>query len=310
MNDLEGMAVFAEVVEAKSFTSAAARLAMSKAAVSKKIARLEERLGARLLNRTTRRLSLTEIGAAFYERCARIVAEAEEAELAVTHLHATPRGTLRVDAPHNFGTRYLARLLPDFMARYPDLAIEFTFNDRFVDLLDEGIDLAIRIAHLPDSSLIARKLAESRRVVCAAPEYWARHGHPSEPAELADHNCLGYSYLATRNEWRFTGPDGVFTVRISGTLTSNSGDVLRQAAIGGLGVVFTPVFMACEDLRAGRLEPVLAAYEDEPQGIYAIYPHNRLLSAKVRAYVDFLVEAFDPAPWQGRPGNDTGSNPR
>lgn len=297
MNDLEGMAVFAEVVEARSFTGAAARLGMSKAAVSKKISRLEDRLGARLLNRTTRRLSLTEIGAAFYERCARIVAEAEEAELAVTHLHATPRGTLRVDAPHSFGVQYLAPLLPEFMAQYPDLSVDITFNDRFVDLVDEGFDLAIRIAHLPDSSLIARKLADSRRVVCASPDYWTRHGRPSAPTDLAAHNCLGYSYLATRNEWRFTGPDGLFTVRVSGTLASNSGDVLRQAAAGGLGVVFTPVFMACDDLRAGRLEPVLTEFEDAPQGIYAVYPHSRLLSAKVRAFVDYLVDAFNPAPW-------------
>lgn len=297
MNDLEGMAVFAEVVEARSFTGAAAKLGMSKAAVSKKISRLEDRLGARLLNRTTRRLSLTEIGAAFYERCARIVAEAEEAELAVTRLHATPRGTLRVDAPHSFGVRYLAPLLPEFMARYPDLSVDITFNDRFVDLVDEGFDLAIRIAHLPDSSLIARKLAESRRVVCAAPEYWARHGRPARPADLAAHNCLGYSYLATRNEWRFAGPDGPFAVRVSGTLASNNGDVLRQAAAGGLGVILTPVFMACDDLRAGRLEPVLAEFEDAPQGIHAVYPHNRLLSAKVRAFVDYLVGAFNPSPW-------------
>lgn len=297
MDNLTGMAVFARVVEANSFTEAARRLGMSKAAVSKQISRLEERLGARLLNRTTRRLSLTEVGAAFYERCARIVAEAEDAELAVTRLHAEPRGTLRVDAPVNFGQRYLAPLLPDFMGRFPDLAVDLTFNDRFVDLIDEGYDLAVRIAHLPDSSLIARKLSDARRVVCASPAYWERHGRPEVPADLATHNCFDYSYLATRNEWRFRGPGGPAAVRVSGTLRSNSGDVLRTAAVAGLGVVLTPVFLAYEDLEAGRLEPVLQEFEETPPGIFAVYPHNRHLSAKVRAFVDYLVEAFDTVPW-------------
>jgi len=297
MDKLTGMAVFARVVEANSFTEAARRLGMSKAAVSKQISRLEERLGARLLNRTTRRLSLTEVGAAFYERCARIMVEAEDAELAVTRLHAEPRGTLRVDAPVNFGLRYLAPLLPDFMARYPELAVDITFNDRFMDLVDEGYDMAVRIAHLADSSLIARKLAESPRMVCAAPRYWEAHGRPGVPADLARHNCFDYSYLTTRNEWRFRGPEGPVAVRVSGTLHSNNGDVLRAAAVAGLGVVLMPVFMAHDDLVAGRLEPVLREFEEPPPGIHAVYPHNRHLSAKVRAFVDYLVDAFDPVPW-------------
>lgn len=298
MDNLSGVAVFAQVVEARSFTEAARRLRMSKAAVSKQVSRLEERLGARLLNRTTRRLSLTEVGAAYYERCARIVAEAEEAELAVSHLHATPRGTLRIDVPVNFGQRYIAPILPDFMAQNPELHIDLTFNDRIVDLVEEGYDLAIRIARLPDSSLVARKLAENRSLVCAAPQYWEKHGRPSHPGELAAHNCFGYSYLATRNEWRFQGPDGPATVRVSGRLNANNGDVLRTAAVAGLGVVLSPVFMACDDLLAGRLEPVLRDFEPDPQGIHAVYPHNRHLSAKVRAFVDFMVDALDPAPWE------------
>jgi DNA-binding transcriptional LysR family regulator len=298
MDNLSGMAVFARVVEAKSFSEAARQLGISKAAVSKQVSRLEERLGARFLNRTTRRLSLTEIGAAFYERCARIVAEAEEAELAVTRLHATPRGTLRVDAPLSFGLQYLSPLLPAFMAQYPELRVDLTFNDRFVDLVEEGYDVAVRIANLPDSSLIARKLAESRSFVCAAPDYWERHGRPAHPADLAAHNCFGYSYLATRNEWRFRGPDGPATVRISGTLTANNGDVLRAAAVAGLGVVLMPGFLVCDDLRAGRLEPVLRAFEPDLAGIHAVYPHNRHLSAKVRAFIDHLVDALDPAPWE------------
>lgn len=297
MDSLSGVTVFAQVVEARSFTEAARRLGLSKAAVSKQVSRLEERLGARLLNRTTRRLSLTEIGAAYYTRCARIVAEAEEAELAVTHLHATPRGTLRLDAPVNFGQRYLSPILPDFMAQNPELHIDLTFNDRIVDLIEEGYDLAIRIATLPDSSLVARKLAESRLVVCAAPQYWEKHGRPRHPAELTAHNCFCYSYFATRNEWRFQGPDGPATVRITGSLNANNGDVLRIAAVAGLGVVLSPVILTCDDLREGRLEPVLQEFESQPHGVHAVYPHNRHLSAKVRAFVDFMVDALDPAPW-------------
>ena len=297
MDNLSGMAVFAQVVEARSFTGAARRLGMSKAAVSKQVSRLEERLGARLLNRTTRRLSLTEVGAAFYERCARIVAEAEEAELAVTRLNEKPRGTLRVDVPVDFGIQYLAPLLPPFMLANPELKVDMSFNDRFVDLVDEGHDLAVRIGQLPDSSLIARKLAESGSVICAAPEYWNRHGRPSHPSELANHNCFAYSYLATGNEWRLRGPEGDVAVRVSGSLTANNGGMLRQAAVAALGVVATPVFMACDDLRAGRLEPVLRDYEPPTRGIHAVYPHNRHLSAKVRAFVDYLAEALNPAPW-------------
>ncbi len=296
MDKLSGMSVFASVVEARSFTGAARQLGMSKAAVSKQVSKLEERLGARLLNRTTRRLSLTEVGAAFYERAARIVAEALEAELAVSRLHAAPRGTLRLDAPVAFGVRHLAPLLPEFMRRYPELKVDITLNDRFVDLVEEGHDLAVRIAHLPDSSLIARKLADSRRVVCASPDYWARNGRPSKPADLATHNCFEYSYLATRGEWRFRGPEGPISVRVEGTLTANNGDFSRVAAVGGLGVTLVPVFMACDDLRAGRLEPALEDFEMEPQGVHAVYPHNRHLSAKVRAFVDYLVESFGPTP--------------
>lgn len=298
MDNFTGMAVFTRVVEANSFTEAARRLGMSKAAVSKQVSKLEERLGARLLNRTTRRLSLTEVGAAFYERSARIVAEAEAAELAVTQLNATPRGTLKIDVPVNFGMQYLAPLLPPFMLQHPELRVDMTFNDRFVDLVEEGCDLAVRIGQLSDSSLVARKLAETKSVVCAAPSYWDRHGRPGDPSELAQHDCFVYSYLATGSEWRLRGPQGAAAVRISGSLTANNGDVLRQAAVAGLGVVAMPLFMVCDDLRSGRLEPVLRAWELPSPGVYAVYPHNRHLSAKVRAFIDHLVDALDPAPWE------------
>jgi DNA-binding transcriptional LysR family regulator len=293
------MAVFARVVEAHSFTAAARQLGMSKSAVSKAVAGLEDRLGARLLNRTTRRLSLTEIGQAFYERSARVVAEAEEAELAVTRLQATPRGRLRVSAPVSFGIRHLGPALPDFMARCPEVRLDIDFADRFVDLVDEGYDLAVRIGHLPDSSLVARRLAESRLVVCAAPGYWDRRGRPERPQDLAGHDCLTYAYHPNPSEWPFQGPEGRIAVRVDGGLRTNNGDVSLQAALAGLGVVRLPTFIVGCDLAAGRLEAVLAAYEVPPVGVYAVYPHNRHLSAKVRAFVDFLAERFGrQAAWE------------
>lgn len=299
MQDLNAMLVFARVVEARSFSAAATRMGVSKSAVSKQVSRLEDRLGARLLNRTTRRLSLTEIGAAFYERCARIAAEAEEAELAVTRLHQEPRGTLRVNAPQSFASRHLSPLLPEFLAAHPELRVDLTLADRIVDVIEEGYDVVIRIAELADSSLIARKLAYARRVVCAAPAYWDARGRPVAPADLRAHDCLGYSYLASRGEWPFEGPDGPTSVKVTGTLNTNSGDVLMDAATAGRGVVFLPTFICGAALADGRLEAVLEDYEAAPRGVFAVYPHNRHLSAKVRAFVDFLVARFQPTPpWQ------------
>jgi DNA-binding transcriptional LysR family regulator len=296
MDKLTGMAVFARVVEAGSFTAAAAQLGMSRSAVSKAIAGLEDRLGARLLNRTTRRLALTEVGHAFYQRSARIVAEAEDAELAVSSLQATPRGTLRVNAPVSFGTMHLAPALADFLRRYPELRVDIGLADRIVDLLEEGWDLAVRVGAMPDSSLIARRLADNHMVICAAPAYWRRRGRPREPRDLAHHACLTYAYQHNPNEWPFAGPDGRFTVRVEGPLMSNNGDLSRAAALAGLGVVALPCFLCGPDLAAGRLEPVLGAWMPPPTGIHAVYPHARHLSVKVRAFLDFLAERFAPLP--------------
>jgi DNA-binding transcriptional LysR family regulator len=297
MENLTGMAIFARVVEAEGFSAAARQLGLSKSAVSKQVARLEDRLGARLLNRTTRRLSLTEVGAAFYERCARILAEAEAAERAVTRLQAEPRGTLRVNAPMSFGVRHVAPAIPAFVARYPDVSVDISLTDRLVDLVDEGYDLAIRIANLPDSSLVARRLAPARFVVCASPDYLARHGAPAQPRDLARHNCLTYSYAAVGDEWRLRGPDGEVRVRVTGTVRANNGDVLRAAALGGLGIVVMPTFLVGDALRSGALASVLPDYRVRETAIHAVYPHGRHLSAKVRAFVDFLVERFGPQPY-------------
>ncbi len=297
MDHLTGMAVFAKVVETGTFTGAARAMGLSKGAVSKQIARLEDRLGARLLNRTTRRSSLTEVGAAFYERCRRIVAEAEEAELAVTRLHAEPRGTLRVNLPMSFGMIHMADALPDFMAAYPEISLDVTLDDRVVNVVDEGYDVVIRITELPDSTLIARRIAPFRIATCASPAYWDAHGRPKHPNDLRGHACLLYSYLSNLNEWRYRGPDGPFAVRVDGPMRGNNGDLLRSAAVVGRGVVRSPTFIVGCDLVEGRLEQVLAEYEDDDRGIYAVYPHNRHLSAKVRAFVDFMAKRFADPKW-------------
>jgi DNA-binding transcriptional LysR family regulator len=296
MDRLAGMAVFAKVVEAESFTAAASALGMSKSAVSKTVSALEDRLGARLLNRTTRRLALTEIGRAFYERCARVVAEAEEAELAVTRLQEVPRGVLRINAPVSFSILHLGPALADFMSRYPELGVEIDAVDRFVDLIEEGYDVAVRIASsLPDSSLIARRITDNEMVVCASPPYWDKRGRPATPRDLAGHTCFTYAYASNPNEWPFIGRNGErLVIRVDGRLHTNNGDVALDAALAGLGVVRMPRFICGPYLAGNRLEQVLKAWMPAPNGIFAIYPHNRHLSAKVRVFVDFLVERFGP----------------
>lgn len=293
MDRLTGMAVFAKVAEEKGFSAAARALGLSKSAVSKQVARLEDRLGARLINRTTRRLSLTAAGTAFYERCARVIAEAEEAERAVSSLHAEPRGVLKVNAPMSFATLQLAPAIPEFMARYPELAVDLTLNDRMVDLVDEGFDVAVRIARLTDSSLIARRLAPSRRLVVASPDYFARRGTPARPEDLKNHNCLLYAYTLTGDEWRFRDQ----SVRVTGNLKANNGEVLRAAVLAGAGVALMPTFIVGDDVRAGRLQAVLGAWEDHSSSVYAVYPHARYLSTKVRVFVDYLAGRFGARPY-------------
>lgn len=297
MEDLERMAIFARVVEAKSFSAAARRLGMSKSLVSKHVTRLEQSLGARLLNRTTRTMSVTEIGAVFYEHCARILEEMEEAKLAVGRLHSEPRGTLRMSASVAFGTLHVAPALPAFLARHPALSIDMTISDRFVDLADEGYDVALRIAKDPGQNLVARRLAPVNRKVCATPEYFAAHGIPRTPADLVGHNCLTYTYL---HQWRFRGPDGELSVPATGNLTLNDDEALWQAVLGGLGMALLPTFIVGRDLQAGRLQSVLSEYIALERDIFAVYLPNRHLSPKVRVFIDFLVERFGSPPYWDR----------
>ncbi|MDX9860521.1 MAG: LysR family transcriptional regulator [Rhodospirillales bacterium] len=297
MLSLDVLQVFVRIAEAGGISAAARDLAMSKSAASKKLAALEDRLGARLFNRTTRRLSLTEAGTDFLDRAQRILAELEEAERVAGRLTDEPRGTLRVNAPMSFGILHVAPALVDFMTRYPDLTVTLDLDDRRVSLVDEGYDVAVRIADLPDSSLVARKLASARRVVCASPAYWSDRGVPTHPRDLASHNCLIYAYLSTQNDWRFRGPGGSVSVRVAGSLKANNGDVLREAALAGLGVFFAPTFLVGDDIRRGRLVTALDDFPDDTLAIYAVYPHRRHLSAKVRVFIDFLANRFGSNPY-------------
>jgi DNA-binding transcriptional LysR family regulator len=300
MNGASGMAVFARVVEANGFTAAARDLGLSKAAVSKQVARLEDRLGVRLLNRSTRRLGLTEAGRDYYERARRILAEIEEAELSAASRQANPRGLLRVNAPVTFGQSYLAPILPAFMRRYPQVQVDMVLNDRFVDLIEEGFDVAVRVAELPSSSLIARRLCGAAHVVAAAPSYLKARGTPKNPRELKRHDCLLYSYLASGEEWRFIDGGRTLGVRVSGPLRANNGDVLRHAAIAGLGVVYAPAFIVADALDAGALVPLLAEWRLPESAVHAVYPPGRPLGAKLRVFVDFLGAAL----------GDSGARPR
>ena len=293
MEGLESLPVFVRTVREGSFSSAARALDLTPSAVSKQIGRLEDRLAVRLFNRTTRRLSLTEEGAAFYERANRILADLEDATAAVSSLRSKPRGRLRVTMPTGFGVIHLLPALPGFLARYPDLTVEIDLNDRFVNMVEEGFDLAMRIGELQDSSLIGRRLAANRRVVAAAPAYLDKHPAPQDPAALQDHNCLVYTYRAQRHDWHLVdeaGNESVITV--SGNLELNNPIMLRAAALAGIGVVLLPLWLIGPDLKAGTLTRLLPDHHWPDSAIQVVYPPGRHLSARVRCFVDFLVDCF------------------
>jgi DNA-binding transcriptional LysR family regulator len=295
----DNMRVFAKVVESGSFTGAAARLGISASMVSQHVKELEERLGARLLNRTTRKVSLTETGRAYYERCTRLLADLEETEQAVSDMHAAPRGELRINATPSFGILQLAPAIADFTARFPGISVELMLSERPVDLIAEGFDVAVRVEELPDSSLIARQLAPCRIVVCGAPSYFERQGVPRTPADLTNHNCLtaAGNVLSYYRAWHLTAADGTaLNISPMGNLRSNSGAVLIVAAFAGHGLVCLPTYFVGEALQSGRLVTVIDDYMAPPYTLRAFYPHNRHLSAKVRAFVDFLVARFGQEP--------------
>jgi len=298
LDRLTGLEVFAKAATAGSFSAAGRAMGMSQTMVTKHIAALEARLGVRLFHRSTRRLSITEAGRSYLEASERILAEMDAADAAVAADRIEPRGLLRLNAPVSFGTRQIAPLLMEFAKDYPHVAVELGLNDRLVDLAEEGWDLAIRVGSLSDSSLIARRIAPCRTVVCAAPSYLKTRGNPRMVTELAEHNCLGYtlSRVAGVDRWAF-GARAEVTIQVSGNLRANNGDALRAAAIEGQGIIYQPSFVVADDLRSGAL---VALALDQPSvefgGIYAIYLPDRHPAAKVRAFIDFVAARFAPEP--------------
>jgi DNA-binding transcriptional LysR family regulator len=289
------MVLFAKVVEAGSFAAAAKALGQTRAAVSKQIAALEERVGAQLLQRTTRSMQLTEIGAELYGRCARIAEEAAEAERAVASLQGAPRGLLRVVAPITFGLRHLAPLIAPFLAAQPEIRLELTLSDAPPDWSTDRVDVAVRIAPRAESGHVAVLLAPSPHVVVAAPEYFARRGVPQRPEDLREHDCVLYSSLPTPSLWRFRRGR---TIRVAGRLSVNHGETLRRAVLDGAGVAYMPRFIVGEDVAAGRLRTALDDFVQSAQRIFLVHPRGRNLAPKLRAFVEFVTARFQPPPWE------------
>jgi len=291
--------VFAQVVELGSFSRAAEHLNLSATAASRHVADLETHLQTRLLNRTTRRISLTESGRAFYERCVQLLADLDEAEQEASRAAVVPRGTLKLSAAVNFGVRHLAPAIAEFLAAHREVRFDVSLSDRIVDLVEEGFDLGIRVGGSGSEHIVARKLGETRLVPCAAPAYLAAHGAPQSPDDLERHNCFTYEYVTPKNLWRFRDPaGGERAVRVRGSLHSNNGDLLAEAAARGAGIVFEPAFIVGPDVRGGRLVPLLQDYVPAPVPIYAVYPSRKHLSAKIRLFIDFLVARFaDAQDW-------------
>jgi DNA-binding transcriptional LysR family regulator len=296
MDKLEAMSAFVRVVALGSYAEAGRALGITRSAVSKAVMELEQLLGARLLDRTTRRISVTEAGLAYYEQCVDIIARVEETEMQISRLHDEPRGVLRVNAPMSFGGLYLGPAIAAFMAGYPDLKIELTLNDRFIDPLEEGVDVTVRIGILRDSSLIARRLCPAHRALVASPSYLKRHGMPEAPDDLAHHRCLVYGHTTTLQRWELNHNGQAIQVSVNSVLCSNNGDVLRAAAIGDQGITTLPTFLVGPDIKARRLEVVLPDYAPTSLGIYALYAPNRYLAAKTRLLIDFLVARFGDRP--------------
>ncbi|UWQ18201.1 LysR family transcriptional regulator [Jannaschia sp. M317] len=293
MDRLSEMEAFATVVDQGGFTDAAKKLGISKSAVSKHVSSLETRLGARLLNRTTRRVSPTEIGLAYYDRARRVLNDAGEADALVTAMQSAPSGVLRVSVATDFGVNHLSPILGSFLHEFPDITVNMVLNNRYVELISEGFDLAVRIGDLEDSSLRARKLAETHKQMIASPAYLEEYGRPQRIDDLNEHKLLHYSNQANGSVWKLTAPSGEKRqVRSAGWLTVNDGQSLLNAACNGLGIAFLPSFLYADAVKEGKLVPAIEGLAPETQGIYAVYPPGRYTQPKVRAFIDFLVDSF------------------
>ena len=294
------MSAFVQAVDMGGFSAAARELDLSPSAVSKLVGRLEDRLDVRLFQRSTRRLSLTEEGRAFYDRCVVVLQELEQAEEAVSELGGRVRGTLSVVAVATFARVHILPVLPEFMERYPELRVTLRLGERPMDLIEEGTDVALQLSEeFDDDSMVARKLCTNRRVVCAAPVYLERFGTPQTPEDLLEHNCLTHSSFAHFNDWEFADARGSRVLKVQGNFESNSAAALYRAVLSGIGVARLATYLVGGDLLNGRLVPLLTDYTHEQSALLVIYPHRRHLSLKVRAFVDFLVEKFTPVPpWE------------
>jgi DNA-binding transcriptional LysR family regulator len=293
MDKFEQMRAFSQVVVSGGFAAAARQMGQSRSTVNKLVIALENDLGVQLLHRSTRVVAPTETGLAFYERCIEILSSLEDAERSVTQLQVEPKGRLRINAPMTFGTLHLAEPIADFVAQYPEIQVELTLSDRFVDPIEEGFDVTIRIAEpQPTSSLLVQPLAPAERVLCASPTYLEKHGIPTHPMELRSHSCLHYGQIAMEHRWTLIGVDGEYTAIVQGVLCSNNGEVLRDAAIRGLGITLLPRFIVEPALQQGILQIVLPNYHPSELSIEVLYPVNRHLSTKIRLLVDFLRERF------------------
>ena len=298
VTETQELVVFHCVVKHASYARAAEELSLSASGVSRIVTRLEERLGARLVQRTTRKLSLTEVGAAFHARTSQIMVDLADAEAEVQKTALQPKGTLRLTAPVVFGHLHLAPMLGELLHQFPELSVDLTLTNRFVDLIEEGMDLAIRIGQLADSRLIARRLCTNHRVLVASPSYIARWGMPERPEDLARHQCVLFNGFPKPAEWKLVGPDGLVTVNVAGRVATNNVETLTVAAAQGLGVTVGATLSVGPALLSGALVRVLSDYEFEPSAVFAVYTSARQLSTKIRATVDFLVEKLsDPASW-------------
>ncbi len=307
---LQEITAFTRIVGTGSLSAAAREMGLSPALISRRLASLEARLGVRLINRTTRSLHLTDEGAGYYETCQRVLAEMEQADAAVSAGRLEPRGILKVALPASFGHQHVAPLIPRFAELYPDVQLALSLSDRTVNVIEEGFDLAIRIADLADSSLAARKLAPNRRVVCASPAYLRQHGAPLAPADLAKHNCLTTTDFVMN--WDYRGPDGApGSVRVTGRYACDNWEVLREWALAGLGIALKSTWDVRKHLEDGSLVPLLAGHTFASDvAIYAVYPHRRHLPAKTRAFIEFLAESFGPEPYWDKPGDRSGDKPK
>ena len=294
MDKVMGMRVFSAVAKCDSFSDAAKKLGISKAMASKHVQNLESDLGVRLLNRTTRKLNLTEVGLVYYEKVDSILADIDETELAISQLNSEPKGKLKIMAQPSFGAFHLSRALSSYLKKYPDVQTVLELSNRIPDLVEDGIDLAFHVGELDDSMFIARQIASARRVVCASPDYLESHGVPEIPDDLVKHNCLIYAPRTPQFDWEFANKK---KVRITGDIQCNDGDALRIAAIQGCGIAQLPTYMVGLDIQAGRLRALLEGFEPAKLPVYAIYNHRKYLSAKIKTFIDFIYELYQPEPY-------------